>query len=296
MRLLSDLWGILVKQHIIDAIIDLAIDAFMKKSTPGEFARIAAHKAALMSASSHNTELADFATLTAVSVFSTEIVDAMNFTARVTDAASAKLLASSNYDAEWDDYPTAIMPKHVSTKRFFTSLAECPDKVVHAFSKVVAPAYNTTQVLDVTTRNKAKRAALYVYADTYSTCRSAYIRALFSANQLEIALQLDQFKFIITTRLRNDLSYDMIDPSFFLRVMSNKIVLIIAGLIFLAGIGAILLAAFHLTPLPFMPLVIAGSTAVVIGTTTLWGGFFARNKCKTMHEANENRAEMSIMP
>lgn len=277
-------------------LINMAITAYTKKSSPGEYARAAAHKAAYMAASEYSPELADFATLTAAATFFIEITDAINFTARVTDAAATKLAADSAYDAEWESYTTTTLPQQVTTKNFFLSLAEGPDKVIHAFTGAVAPAYDTTRVLDVVARNKAKRAALYIYRDTYSATRTAYIRALFSANQTsDTNLQLNQFKSVITARLQKDLTYDIISPGFLLNVMSSKSLTVIAGLILLAGIGAILLAAFHITPLPFTPLVAAGCASAVVGIGLFAGGFFARNRCKMINEANENRAEMSTV-
>ncbi|MDP3705300.1 MAG: hypothetical protein Q8R24_05265 [Legionellaceae bacterium] len=285
-----------MKQETIDMLISMAVAAYTKKSSPGEYARAAAHKAAFRVASQHSPELADFAALLAAATYFIEIMESINFTARVTDAAATKLAADSAYDAEWESYTLTTLPQHVATKNFFLSLAQGPEKVIQAFSGAVAPAYDSTRVLDVVARNKAKRAALYVYRDTYCAARTAYMRALFSANQTpNIDRRLNQFTSVITSRLQKDLTYDLIIPGFLLSIMSSRALMVIASLILLAGIGAILLASFHVTPLPFVPLIAAGSASIAFGTGLLAGRFFAKNRCETINEANENRAEMSIV-
>jgi hypothetical protein len=283
-----------MKQETIDEIISLAIAAYNKKSKPGEFARAAAHKAALDAANQYSPDLADFATLAAAAVFYLEITEAINFSSRVADKAVCRVGANNNYQAEWQNYSTTIIPKHI-TDNYFYSLAEAPDKISHAFIEAVSPSYDNTSVLDVVSRNKAKRAALYVYLDTYAVTRSAYIRALFVANHHSSSNQLDKFISTITPRLKKDLTYDIIDPGFLLKILSSILFRVLTGIILLAAIAGIFFAAFHLFPIPFIPLICSSSAASAGSIGLLTGSFFTIKKCNQITEENANRAEMATI-
>ncbi|MDP3560657.1 MAG: hypothetical protein Q8R83_00555 [Legionellaceae bacterium] len=284
-----------MKQKTINTIIELAITAYHKRATPSEFAKAAAHKATFEAAAAHHAELADFATLTAVAVFYIEITDAVHFSARVTDRAADKLEAEKNYRAEWQEYSSTTIPKHV-VNNYFSTIAESSDRISQAFKEAIAPTYESTSVLSVVARNKAKRAALYSYRDTYATTRSAYIRALFIANQNKSDQhQFEAFKKEISNRLMKDLAYDRIDPGIFLKTMASISLRLLLLLILLAAIGAILLASFHVTPIPFIPLICAGSGSSAFTLTTGFGSFFARKRCTQIEEENANRAEVAIV-
>lgn len=283
-----------MKKETIDELIELAIAAYNKKSKPGEFARAAAHKAALDAASRHSPDLADFASLAAAATFYVEITEAISFSARVADKAVSMVNASNSYQSEWERYSATIFPRQV-TENYFNSLADAPDKVSRAFIEAVTPSYDTTSVLDVVARNKAKRAALYVYFDTYSVARSAYIRALFIANYKSKTNAAEAFRSAVSTRLKHDLTYDIIDAGFFLNLLSSLIFRIFLGILLLAGIIGIIFAAFNLTPLPFIPFV-SISSAVSAGTIGFMvGSFFAKKQCDKLVEDNDNRAEQATI-
>ena len=274
----------------IDAIIALAIDAYNKKSKPGEFARTAAHTAALEAAKAYNQHLGDFATLNAASVFYLEITQALNFTSHVTDKSVSLVSAHNEYQAQWDRYADTVIPKEVS-RDYFQQLAVAPSKISQAFAETVTPTYDTTSVLDVVARNKAKRAALYVYLDTYAVARTAYIRAQFQCHTTTGGRPAQVFADYISKRLRDDLTYDVINPSFIYQFLRSTITRVALGLILLASTGGILLAAFEITPLPFIPLICATSGAAALSMALLAGGIFAGNKCKQLEQENSERAE-----
>lgn len=279
-----------MKKATIDAIIGLAVSAYNKKSKPGEFARIAAHKAALDAAKEHNPDLADFAALNAAAILYVEITEAINFTAQVTDKSVTLVGAYNNYQALWDNFARTILPKKISGD-YFEQLAQAPDKISRAFIENVAPTYDTTSVLDAVARNKAKRAALYVYLDTYAVCRMAYIRALFYTQNYPGSSQLATFQRVISRRLYQDLTYDIVHPFLLYRILNSIIFKALASLILLASIAGLFIAVFHLTIIPFIPLIAAssGGSAVTLGLLT--GSFFATKKCNQIALANDNRAE-----
>lgn len=279
-----------MEQDTIDTIIALAITAYNKKSKPGEFARIAAHRAALDAARQYNSDLADFAALNAAAVFYTEITEALKFSAQITDKAISKLEASNNYQELWEIYSTTKIPEQI-TDNYFNSLAKAPDKISQAFMNAIAPTYDNTSVLDVVARNKAKRAALYVYFDTYAVTRAAYIRALFIASNNNPQHMEQKFSSEIKKRLKNDLTYDIIDPGLFLKVLSSFTLQALMIAILFTSIAGVLIAVFHLTAIPFLPLIYASSASIAVSVSITAGSFFAKNKCKQIENANNNRVE-----
>lgn len=284
-----------MKLEIIDKIIELAISAYHKRSTASEFAKTAAHRAAFEAAAKHHAELADFATLVAVATFYIETTEALHFSARVTDKAAGKLEAEKNYRAEWQEYSTTTLPNHIAPD-YFGAISQSSAKISIAFQEAITPTYESTSVLSVVNRNKAKRAALYVYRDTYATARSAYIRAMFFSNQAKDAhKRLQIFQKEITCRLKKELAYDVIDPGFFLRCLASRPLRIVLGLLLLASVGAIILAALHLTPIAFIPLICAGSSSSLISLSMASGSFFAKRRCTVIQEENENRAEVATL-
>jgi hypothetical protein len=283
-----------MNQETINAIIGLAILAYNKKSKPAEFARLAAHKASLDAAKKYSPDLADFATLTAAASFYIEITDAINFSARVTDKSINLVHASNQYQAEWENYATTSLPKHI-TDNYFHTLAGAPEKISRAFEEAIAPSYDSTSVLDAAAKNKAKRAAQYVYLNTYCIARIAYTRALFIANrQKSIEEQNKVFIQTISLQLRKDLNYDVIDPGIFLKILSALVFRILTAIVFLIGAVGILVAIFHLTPIPFIPLICASSAGSAISLSVFIGGFFAVEKYNQIIEDNENRAEKAL--
>lgn len=284
-----------MQPEIIDKIIELAISAYHKRSTASEFAKTAAHRAAFEAAAKHHAELADFATLVAVATFYIETTEALHFSARVTDKAANKLEAEKNYRAEWQEYSTTTLPAHVSSD-YFGTISQSSEKISIAFQEAIAPTYESTSVLSVVNRNKAKRAALYVYRDTYATTRSAYIRAMFLANQAKDDYKrLQIFQKEMTRRLKKELTYDVIEPGFFLKCLASMPTRIVLGVLLLAAVGAIVLAALHLTPLPFIPLICAGTSSSLVSLSMASGSFFAKRRCKILQEENENRAEVATL-
>lgn len=279
-----------MKKATIDAIIGLAVSAFNKKSKPGEFARIAAHRAALDAAKEYNPDLADFAALNAAAVFYVEITEAINFTAQVTDKSVTLVGAKNNYQALWDNFARTILPTKISAD-YFEQLAQAPDKISRAFIENVAPTYDTTSVLDTVARNKAKRAALYVYLDTYAVCRMTYIRALFHVQNYPGADKLATFQCTISRHLNKELTYDIIYPFFLYRILNSTIFKALTSLVLFASIAGVFIAIFHLTVIPFVPLIAAssGGSAATLGLLT--GSFFASKKCRQIALANDNRAE-----
>ncbi len=281
--------------EIVDKIIELAISAYHKRSTASEFAKTAAHRAAFEASAKHHAELADFATLVAVATFYIETTEALHFSARVTDKATDKLEAEKNYRAEWQEYSSTTLPKHISSN-YFGAISQSSEKISIAFQEAIAPTYESTSVSSVVSRNKAKRAALYIYRDTYATARSAYIRAMFLANQAKNdAKRLQVFQKEITHRLKKELSYDVIDPGLFLKCLASMPLRFVLAILLLASIGTIVLAALHLTPLPFISLIFAGSassTAIILTSTA---SVFAKKRCNTLQEENDNRAEVATL-
>ncbi len=282
-----------MKNKTIEEIIKLAISAYNNKLKPGELARKAAHKAALDAAKQYNEDLADFAALNAAAEFYAEVACAINFTSQVTDKAVTMVEAFNNYQAMWEKYAHTIIPKHI-TNDYFQQLAKSSDKISRALVDNIAPTYDTTSVLNVSSRNKAKRAALYVYLDTYAVVRTAYIRALFNAQHYSGLNQTQVFQKDITKRLKKDLTYDIVHPGFIYALLNSLIFKALLAIIFLASIAGILLAVFHLTPIPFAPLIGASSGSVAISIGLGVGSFFANKKCSQIAMENDNRAENAM--
>lgn len=282
-----------MKNETIDAIIKLAIAAYNNKHKPGEFARKAAHKAALDAAKEYNSDLADFATLNAAAELHFEIACAVNFTSKVTDKAVSMVGAYNNYQALWEKYAHTVIPKHI-TDDYFGQLAQSSDKISRALVENIAPTYDTTSVLDVVSRNKAKRAALYVYLDTYAVTRAAYRRAMFAAQNTSGLKQLYIFQETIAKTLKKDLTYDTIHPGLIFALLNNFIFKVLLTITLLVSIAAILLAVFNLTPIPFLPLICAGSGATALSIGLGVGSFFAKKKCDQLAIENANRAENAI--
>lgn len=282
-----------MKKETINEIIQLAISSYNSKLKPGDFARKAAHKAALDAAKEHNQDLADFATLNSAAELYVEVASAVNFTSQVTDKAITMIGAFNSYEAMWDRYAQTVIPKYVN-ENYFQSLAESSNKISNALLETIAPTYETTNVLHVTSRNKAKRAALYVYSDTYSTTRAAYIRAAFLAQNCSGGNPAHIFEKAVEERLKKDLSYDIIHPNIIYALLNTLIFKALLVIILLLSITALLLAVFNLTPIPFVPLISASSGAIA-GSIGLMGcSFFATKKCEQIESANANRAENAI--
>ncbi len=282
-----------MQSPMIDALVDLALTSYLKRAQPSEYAKAAAHKGATLAAAKHHPDIADFAALTAAAAFYVEVTDAITFSARVTDAATRKLMSDSAYKAEWQQYSAAILPAQATQKRFFMSLAETPDKAIHDFSASVNPTFETIRVTDVAARNRAKRAAMHVYRDTYTIARCAYVRAMHQTSKIQNEHRRQAvFLKVMQKRLKQDLNYDVIHPHLMLTFISLTSVRILAALILLAAIGAILLGVFHVVPIPFIPLICAGSGAGFLTTSLLTGSFFARKSIKRIEEQNERREEI----
>lgn len=282
-----------MKPDTINEIIKFAISSYANKHKPGEFAKKAAHKAALDAAREYNPDLADFATLNAAAEFYLEIALAVNFTSQIADKSVTMLYAFNDYQAIWEKYATTSMPKHIKDN-YFQQLAQSSDKISKALTETIAPTFDTTSVLDVVSRNKAKRAALYAYQDTYTITRSAYIRAAFEAQNYNGLKQTHIFQKTITERLKKDLTYDIVNPWLFYTVLNSLIFKFFLGILLVLSISGLLLAIFNLTPIPFTPLISASSGAIVTSLGLTYGCFFATKKCIEISNANANRAENAV--
>lgn len=282
-----------MKNETITEIIKLAIANYNNKLKPGEFARKAAHKAALDAAKQYNTDLADFATLNAAAELYVEVAYAINFTSQVTDKAVTMVGAFNDYQAMWEKYAETVLPKHI-TDNYFQQLAQSSDKVSRALADTIAPTYDTTNVLNVTSRNKAKRAALYVYLDTYAVARAAYIRAAFKAQNYQSLNQAYIFQKTITQRLNKDLTYDIVHPKLIYALLNTLIFKALIAIILLLSIAGLLLAIFNVTPIPLIPLISASSGSIAISLGLVGGCFFASKKCAQIKDENTNRAENAI--
>lgn len=282
-----------MKTETINEIINLAISAYNNKLKPGEFARKAAHKAALDAAKEFNADLADFATLNAAAELYVEIACAVNFTSKVADKAVTMVGAFNDYQAMWERYAETIIPKHI-TDNYFQQLAQSSDKISRALAETIAPTYDTTSVLNVISRNKAKRAALYVYLDTYAVARSAYIRAIFKAQSYSGLNKAYIFQKTISERLKKDLTYDIVNPFIVFAVLNSLIFKALLAVILLLSISGLLLAIFNLTPIPFTPLISASCGSISTSLGLVYGCFFASKKCAQIANENANRAENAV--
>lgn len=284
-----------MNKEIIDSLIDLSVIAFNNKATPHDYARTAAHKAATITASKYDPELGDVAALIGATSLLTEIADTILFSSKIADAATTKMAANIAYDSSFGlSIANTIAPISITNYSYLT-MADSACKVIRAFSDSVTPTYETTSVLNYTKRNKAKCAALYVYSDTYAASRAAFIRACFVVKEIsDNQMKIDKFKSTMADRLNRDLTYDIIQAGFILNCMSSKTFQVIASIILLLGICAILFAVYHVTSIPFTPLVIAGSASLVVGSGLFISGFFAQKRCQDILEQNENRIEESI--
>src|SRR3990167_5990097 len=258
-----------MKEDTINEIIAIAIDSYRKQTTPG-----------------------DFATLVAAAKFHIEVTQAINFSSKIADSAVSKVDANNNYDALWEKFSTTIIPKQFSENYFF-NLAESPNKISQAFTEAVAPSYESTSVLNVAAKNKAKRAAEYVYATTYAIARASYVKATFLATQQSGYAKQDAFIYSITTNLRRDLNYDIVNPFLFIKLLNAIIFKVLVSTLLLAAIAGIFIAAFHVFPIPFIPLICAASGGTVVSVGLLTGSFFATNKYNEIMHENANRAEMA---
>ena len=288
-----------MKQETIDKLTILADDAYASHQSPDTYARTAAHIAAVDAASMHNTECADTAALFAASSFVAATTLAASFSANIADTANQKTAYKRSYDTAIRSFSTTIAPiTLVANEPFYLPLVQKVFSVASESKTHIAGSYESNPPGSTAQSNfNAKRAAIYAYSDTYTSTRSAYVRAMFIAS-FEKDDKKAQTKFSATmkSRLNKDLKYDTIQPGFFLRLMCSTSIRIIAGLLLLAGIIAIVLGSCGVAAatLPFIPTVAIGSASAALGTGILIGTFFARRKKHTLDEANLNRMDMGL--
>lgn len=283
-----------MQRPMIEALVDLALTAYLKRIQPSEYAKAAAHRAAKIEASKHHTEIADYAALTAAAAFYVEVTDAITFSARVTDAATRKLMSDSAYNAEWQEYSSTILPADTTQKHFFRSLAETPDKAIHDFSASVIPTIETIRVTDVAARNRAKRAAFHVYRDVYATARTSYVRAMYRAAHTPNEYQR-QAVFIkyMRARLEKELSYDWLQPHFIWLFLRHIWTRVMAMLLFMAAMLIIVVGCLHVFSWPLLPVIGAACGAGFLSAGVLAGGFYAQKTIQRIDEQNARREDVS---
>ena len=284
-----------MEQQTIDALVDLASTAFFRQSSPSDYAKTAAQRAAFAAASQHSPELADFASLLAAGSFLSDATESLCFSARLSDAAGLQLAANRGYLEEWQAYNGIALPQEAQCPQFFLRQALDCQHQSGRFEEGTLPIYERTQVPDVALRNKSRRAAAYVYRDVYAACRAAYVRASFTANRFEGQHRLDLFKTRLRARLQQDLRYDIILPGFLLQAMASRALLVLSLLVILAAVAAVVIAALGLLALPTVTTIAVGSAAAAVGLAVFVGGFFARSHCQQMLEANEHRADSNAV-
>jgi hypothetical protein len=159
----------------------------------------------------------------------------------------------------------------------------------------VTQAYRKAFVHDEAGNEKARRIALHVYTNAYTTTRAAFVRATYMANKMQDAtVRLEVFKSLMSSRLNQDLMYDTMRPSFFLQIMNSRTIKVIAGVLLLAGVIAIVCATYGIAGLPFTPTIAAGGTSSAIGAGLFIGSFFAYRQCQHIDEENQQAEAMLV--
>ena len=289
-----------MKQATINKLLEFANTAFDTREAPDKFARAAAHEAASAAAAAYPEllgECADAAALVAATDFVCKTTSAASFSAQVADIATQKFTNDRRYNHARDTYATSInqMGRTAEPPPHCLSMVNTMHVAASQSEAEVAASYEAISTQNITTGNKAKRAAFYVYADTYTSARSAYVRAMFISNQTKDPKKRSAlFKATMSSRLHKDLNYDKIPPGFFLQLMCSTSLRIIAGLMLIAGIVAIVLGTCGIASLPLVPMVVTGSSSTALATGCLIGSFFARRQHKKLDEANQNRMDISI--
>ncbi len=289
-----------MKQETINELLALAETSFNEKAPPAKYAGMAAHHAAVAAATQYDPDYANTAALIAATTLVCATTEAATFSARITEISNDKAqldrhyeIAQRSYGAKSEQMAIAMADKENERlspviKNIYTTACESRIKITLQHETM---SYGN----DANKLEKAKRAALYVYGDTYAATRSAYVRAMFAAN-FNKKDDVKSFKAMMSAKLNKDLKYDNIPPGFFLKLIASTSLCIIAGLMLIAGIVAITLASCGVAAatLPFVPTISIGSTGAGLGTGLLIGSIFARRQKKNLEEANQNRMDMGL--
>jgi|GEM_PF-2747375 len=289
-----------MKQETINELLALAETAFNEKAAPAKYAGMAAHHAAVASATQYDPDYANTAALIAATTLVCATTEAAAFSARITDISNDRAQLDRHYEIAQRSYGAkneqlALTIANKGSELLSPIIENIHTTALDSRVKIALQHETMSSGNDANTLEKARRTALYVYADTYGTTRSAYVRAMFVAN-LNKKDDIKTFKAVMSARLNKDLKYDNIPPGFFLKLMASTSLRIIAGLMLIAGIVAITLASCGVaaTTLAFVPTISIGSTSAGLGTGLLIGSIFARRQKKNLEEANQNRMDMGL--
>lgn len=286
-----------MKQETIDRLLELAIEAFTNSASPDAFAKAAAHEAAFSAAHVYCHESADAAALIAAVSFMTMTNEATLFSADITDAAMKSFAMKRNYQSARHAFKSANknQPARPASDIVFSALLNASNDSIGDTETEVTQSYRHAFVHDEVGNEKARRAALHTYSDCYATTRAIFVRANFSANKMQdTTARTDVFKSLMSDRLNQELTYDTLNPSFFIQIMNSRAITVIASILLVAGILTIACGTFGVLGLPFIPTVAAGSVAVVCGVGLFASGFFAHRKLQQINDANQQYEDMIV--
>jgi hypothetical protein len=281
----------MMKQDTIDLLLDLSLQAFALQASPDTFAQAAAHQAAFAAASVYCADAADGAALLAGGAFLQELSTATHYSANITDASLQTATAKRHYRSTrlaFFDKKELLPPKPISEPGFL-KLVESIKISTTTVEREMSSLYQQAFIYDEEGNEKARRAAFYAYADTYTTTRSAYVRAIFLANKCKNATaQQALFRQLMAGRLQQALSYDTVSPHFLVRVLHHRASKIIAVLLLIAAIAAILVATYGVLSAPFIPWLASGVAAAGLSLGLLITSFCMDRKMKQIHLANQD--------
>lgn len=277
-----------MRQQTISELLDLAYNAYTANEAADNYARNAACKAASDAAKRHSQECADPAALLAAHRLLNSISDAVYFAARVADSANLKFAHERSHHAVRSSFVNHKAQIRAVIDLSYADIVQDTEHSISQSSEQINANYQASYSRDTTTNHKAKHAAYYVYAHTYSTTRNAYVIASFIANKAQDPTKREQvFKSRMSERLNNDLTYDLIKPSFFLQMMCKNTLCVIAGIITIGGVVVIIFATYGIASIPLVIGIAAGSMAAATGSGVLIGGFFAKRERQKIEDANE---------
>ena len=286
-----------MKQETIDRLLELAIEAFANSASPDAFAKAAAHEASFSAAHVYCPESADAAALIAAVSFVTKANEATLFSADITDAAMKSFAMKRHYQSAHHAFKGANknQPARPASDIVFSSLLNASNESIGDTETEVTQSYRHAFVHDEAGNEKARRAALHTYSDCYTTTRAIFVRVGFSANKMQDATaRTDVFKSLMSDRLNQELTYDTLNPSFFIQIMNSRAITVIASILLVAGILTIACGTFGVLGLPFIPTVAAGSVAAVCGVGLFASGFFAHRKLQQIDVANQQYEDMIV--
>ena len=285
-----------MKQQTIDELLVLAFEAYTTNESSDQYACNAASQAAADAAKKHSEECADAAAALGAMSQLKASGQATLYSVGVADTANLKFAYERSLIAARHTFSHRKTPIRKAIDTSYAELVHEIEAKINVTDEQINSNYQSAFSKDATVTQKSKRAACYVYSHTYAAARTAYVLASFQANKTQDAYKREQtFKSCMSERLNHDLTYDQIQPSLLLQMMCSNILVVIAGVLIIAGVAAILCATYGIASIPFVIMITAGSVSAASGTGLLIGSFFAKRNQQKIIDTNERAEETNAI-